>query len=397
MPNTLIDVAIIGGGPGGSMLGSLLAKKGIKTVLFEKETFPRFRIGESLLPCSMALLKEIGIFDSINSGKYIQKFGACFIDHKTNERIRFNFEDNPNPDQRMAFEVPRGEFDSDLLDHAKKLGVEVRQPERVESITEHDDFIQVKTDQGEYRTRFLADASGRIAFLGNQKKMRQPNNDLINNIAVFSHYEGVKREAGKQAGDIIISVLPNQAWSWVIPFQGSKTSVGFVTHTRHLPHRDDFEGFMQNSIGSSPLFTDLMKDSKRLLEIQAISNYSHTCESMVGPRWIQIGDAAAFLDPIFSSGVHVSMTSGKFASELIHQALNETRLLNEPDLGGHYESQIRKGVRRFHHLIRLFYDTDFVKDMKKLLLLENSRIAFTSAVAGDAWNDNNMLFKMAGK
>lgn len=388
------DIAVIGGGPGGATLSSFLVKKGFSVVLFDKEVFPRFRIGESLLPCSMDIFKEIGFFEKLNSGKYIQKFGARFIDHRTNEEILFNFGDNNIPSQSMAFEVERAKFDHDLLNHAASLGVVVKNPERVEDFTESTDGITVTTDQDTYHARYLADCSGRIAMIGNKLKMRQPNKDLINNIGVFSHFKGVKRAEGKRAGDIVIGVLPNNAWSWTIPFQGAHTSVGVVTNTKQIPSGVTFEKFLDESIRTSPVFQDSMQNAERVAEVQAISNYSHTCESMFGNRWIQVGDAAAFLDPIFSSGVHVSVSTAKFASDAIEKAFDKNLPFTEGNLGISYQQLVRKGVRRFHYLIRLFYDTDFVKDMKKILTLRHSRDAFTSAVAGDVWNDENVIFKM---
>lgn len=388
------DVAVIGGGPGGSTLASFLAKKGFQVVLFDKEVFPRFRIGESLLPCSMDIFKELGFFEKLSSGKYIQKFGARFIDHRNNEEILFNFGENNIPSQSMAFEVQRAEFDHDLLKHAVSLGVTVKSPEKVEDFTELENHAVIKTDQDSYEVRYVADVTGRIALIGNRFKMRQPNPDFINNIAVFSHYKGVKRAAGIRAGDIVIGVLPHQAWSWTIPFQGEHTSVGVVTNTKRIPPGTNFEKFLDEEIKTSPVFQDSMKNAERVMEVQAISNYSHTSEVMHGKRWIQAGDAAAFLDPMFSSGVHISVSTSRYAAELIARIFDENLCFTENDLGKKYEEYVRKGVNRFRYLANLFYHTDFVKDMKKILTLKHSRDAFTSAVAGDVWNDENVLFKM---
>lgn len=388
------DIGIIGGGPGGSTLASYLTKKGYDVALFEKEPFPRFRIGESLLPCSMEILKETGVYSKIDSGKYLRKYGARFIDHSNGETVLFNFGDSPFPDHRMSFEVERCKFDADLLDHAKELGTTVYQPVRVDDIEENPDHIVVKTDKEDFRVKYLADASGRIAVIGNKKKMRQPNVDLINNIGVFSHFTGVQRDEGIRAGDIIISVLPNKAWAWTIPFACGKTSVGVVTNTKLLPQGTNFDQFLTTTLDSTPIFRDMMKNAKRVAEVQAYSNYSHTCESMIGDRWLQVGDAAAFLDPIFSSGAHVSMYTAKLASEVIDKAMLSNKSIMEKDLGGEYQDMVRKGVTRFHKLIRLFYDTNFVQDTKKILSLKLSRDAFTSAVAGDVWNDDNVIFRM---
>lgn len=388
------DIIIIGGGPGGSTLGALLAKQGRDVAIVEKENFPRFRIGESLLPMSMDILRQTGVYDKIlNSGKYIRKFGAQFVDHRLNEEVLFDFELNRNPAHGSAFEVERSKFDHDLLDHAVECGVTLYMPEKVEHVDFLGDCVQIRTNKQEMGARYIADASGRISFLGQKLRMRQPNTDLINNFAVFAHFENVKRKAGKREGDIIIGILPNQAWSWTIPFIGNLTSVGIVTASK-LIDRSNLESFIEKSLKCTPILEDMMKEAKRVTEVQMISNYSHTSEAMVGERWISVGDAAVFLDPIFSSGVHMSMSAATFASKVINDAFDRNLSLATPGLGDEYESKLRRGTSRFHGMIRRFYDTDFVTDMKKAQTLKNTLASFTAIVAGDVWNDDNPVFKM---
>jgi flavin-dependent dehydrogenase len=388
------DVVIIGGGPGGSTLGALLSKRGISNAIIEKEVFPRFRIGESLLPMSMDILRETGVYDKIaNSGKYMNKYGAQFIDHRHNEEVLFDFETNRNPLHSMAFEVQRAKFDHDLLDHAVECGSALYQPEKVENVEFHEDSVTVDTGKQKFQAKYLADASGRISFLGTKYKMRQPHLDLINNFAVFAHFENVKRKPGRREGDIIIGILPNQAWSWTIPFRGNITSVGIVTSSK-LIDRNNLEDFIEKSLRCTPLLADSMKDAKRVSEVQMISNYSHTNEKLVGERWISVGDAGVFLDPIFSSGVHMSMSAGSMATKVIAEALGQSLKLSKPGLGDVYEATMRRGTKRFHSMIRRFYDTEFVQDMKKTQTLPNALGAFTAIVAGDVWNDDNPVFKM---
>jgi len=367
--------------------------KGLDVAIVERETFPRFRIGESLLPCSMDIFRKTGVFARLDSGKYIRKYGATFVCHKRNNQVYFDFSDNGTYEKSLAFEVQRAEFDKDLLEHAVESGVKLYQPEKVEQVDFDATGGTVTTPNRKLRARYIADATGRVALLGNKMMMRQQNTDL-NNVAVFAHYENVKREEGRRAGDIIIGLLPNNAWSWTIPFQGKVTSVGVVTAAKFIDKDRVIEDYIETSIDCSPIFHDLMKDAKRVSEVQVMSNWSHTCDTFYGDRWIAVGDAAAFLDPIFSSGVHLSVSAANFASEKILKAMEKDRLLSESDLGPDYEKTMRRGIKRFHSIIRMFYDGDFVGDMMRATELPHVRRAFTEVVAGDVWNEENVAFKM---
>lgn len=385
---------MIGGGPGGSTLATHLAQAGWNVAIVEKETFPRFRIGESLLPYSMPLFRKTGFFKILDSGKYIRKYGAQFIDYRNHQEIYFRFDgDLTDAAEPFAFEVPREEFDCDLLDYAKSQGVTVLQPETVNDVVIEPDQVRVRTEHQELIAPYVADASGRLSVLGNQFKLRKMNPDL-NNIGIFAHFTGVKRKTDKTAGDIIIGILPDQSWSWTIPFQGERTSVGVVTNAKNFDKNTVLDDYVQTRLSASPLFKDRMVDAKRISQVRTISNYSHTCESIVGDRWISIGDAGMFLDPIFSSGVHLSVSGATFAAEILQKASKEFKPLSSDDYG--YEAKVRKGVRRFHWIIRMFYDTDFIASTERAMERPHLKQAFTAIVAGDVWNDENVVFKMGG-
>jgi flavin-dependent dehydrogenase len=385
------DVIIIGGGPGGSTAGAFLALHGVPCMIFEREEYPRFHIGESLLPASMPIYKETGFFATLASGKYIEKYGARFVDYGNDDEIYFGFAEGLNREIPMAFEVERSKFDKDILDHARKLGVDVHQPERVKDVEFHTDHVTVTTARGSYQAKFLLDCTGRDAFLGKRLKMRQAHKDL-NNFAVFAHYTGITRYPDRSEGDITIGLLPERSWSWIIPFKGETTSVGVVASSSLLPAGLDLGQYLEERLSASPRVQRMMQNAERISEISTIANYSHHTETFVGDRWICGGDAAAFLDPIFSSGVHVATMSGKLAALTLVEALKTGVTLRENTLNTRYESTVRKGVERFHNLINLFYHGRFVEQMKKTLQRENMRAGFTSAVAGDMWNDDNFLF-----
>ncbi|MGZ3723581.1 MAG: NAD(P)/FAD-dependent oxidoreductase [Bdellovibrionales bacterium] len=384
------DIIIIGGGPGGSHAATLLAKKGFDVAIVEREEYPRFHIGESLLPASMPLLKESGFYEVLNSGKYITKCGARFIDYRNEDEVYFGFAEGFNTDIPTAFEVERSHFDKDILAFAVKSGAKLYQPENVLEVDLLADGVRIQTDKHLFEAQYVMDISGRDSILGKRMKMREVNADL-NNVAVFAHYKGVKRKPGRDEGDIIIGLLPNRSWTWIIPFKGDVTSVGVVASAKFAGNVD-LEAYLNESLLQSETVKNLMKDSERCSEFRSIGNYSHTCKKFYGDRWILCGDAAMFLDPIFSSGVHMSLSSSTFAVETIIKAFADKRSLNDPDLGAPYEALVRKGAKRFHNLISLFYEGHFVEQMKKTLVRENMRKGFTSAVAGDVWNEGNFLF-----
>lgn len=386
------DVLIIGGGPGGSMAATVLAQAGVNVGLVEREEYPRFHIGESLLPATMPLYKETGFYKVLDSGKYIRKYGARFVDCSNEQEIYFGFDDGMNPDIPMAFEVERSELDSDLLNFAKQQGATVYQPEQVVELDLTGDGIRMQTDKRRLEAEYVIDVSGRDALIGKRMKMRKINADL-NNLAVFSHFKGVQRASGNNEGDITIGLLPNRSWIWIIPFKGEVTSVGVVASEKFQGEPPDLEKYLQDAIGKSQILAGKMKGATRVGPMHTIGNYSHTCDKFYGERWLLAGDAALFLDPIFSSGVHMSTSSSKFAAETIMRALKDKIPLTNEQFGPAYEAKVRKGAKRFHNLISLFYDGQFVTLMKRTLERENMRKGFTSAVAGDVWNDDNFLFQ----
>jgi flavin-dependent dehydrogenase len=386
------EVVIIGGGPGGSVLGSYLAKAGVDVAIVEREAFPRFHIGESLLPFSMDIFREIGVLPQLDSGKYIRKFGAQFVNHEEEGEIYFDFASGLDGEHPMAYEVPRADFDNDLLEHAQKLGAKLYGSETVKAVDLTGEGVSLTTDRQTLRARYLVDASGRDAFFGKQTKIRFPNLDL-NNIGVFTHFEGVERLEGNRVGDISIAMLKNHRWSWMIPFQGTRTSVGVVCASKEVRETEDRERFLLESIASCSAFASRMEHARRVADIGMISNYSHYCETLVGDKFILVGDAASFLDPIFSSGVHLAVSMAREAAKVIVDALAQQAPLAADGRQANYERFVRVGTKRFHSFIRMFYDTNFVRDMKKTHELKHIRQAFTSVVAGDVWNEANPLFR----
>jgi len=385
------DVVIIGGGPGGSQAATVLAQAGQRVAIIEKEEYPRFHIGESLLPASMRLFKKTGFYDVLSSGKYIPKYGARFIDYLNDDEVYFGFSEGLNADIPMAFEVERAKFDADILAYAVKCGADLYQPEKVLELDLGADLVRIQTDKNRFEAGYVMDISGRDSLIGKRMKMRQVNADL-NNVAVFAHFKGVKRRQGREEGDITVGLLPGGAWTWIIPFKGEITSVGVVASAKFAGN-PDLQAYLNDNLLKSARVRDMMAQAEQISELHSIGNYSHTCERFFGERWILAGDAALFLDPVFSSGVHMSVSSSTLAAETILQALPEKRSLMAADLGAPYEAKVRLGASRFKNLIMLFYEGRFVAQMKKMDERAHMRRGFTSALAGDVWDEDNYLFQ----
>ena len=388
------DVIIIGAGPGGTTLAALLARKGYDVAVVEKDSYPKFKVGESLLPYSTDILRESGALAKVDSGKYIRKYGAEFVDYRERETVYFEFAGGLDSDHPYAWEVERQKLDLDLLEHARECGTTIYQPRTVTAIHESESPVRLETSEGELTCRFVVDATGRAAFLGNRMHVRRVNDDF-NNVAVFTHFANVKRREGKRAGDIIIAVLPEYSWSWTIPFLDGRTSVGVVCNAklyRETPNKLDY---IRERLSVHPVLVENMEKSEMLLEPMHAANYSHTCDTYMGRNWLLLGDAAAFLDPIFSSGVHISLTSAKLAARALDAALSSgCPDLREVEEGRAYEPELRKGTHRFRTMLNMFYTTEYVAQMKKALQRKEICKAFTSAVGGDMWNDSNPLFQL---
>ncbi len=391
----MYDLIVIGGGPGGACVSSYVARAGHKVLLIEKEEFPRFRIGESLLPYSMEIFQELGFYKDLSSGKYIQKNGASFYDTELDEGVYFDFSNNGKAKFPHAYEVLRSEFDKDFLDFAKNSGVEVRQPETFQDCELHEDFVSVKTNSGQYKSRFIIDASGQASIVSKKFQTKKINNIYHNNFALYAHFEDVDRSHLKSPGDISIGILKDSAWSWVIPFQGNVSSVGIVAkkdQVRELKKREDF---FEECLNENKWFGALLKNAKRNGEFKVSSNFSHKSETFCAERWASVGDAMSFLDPVFSSGVHVSLKSAQIISKnLIHSLNHSDILLNSPDNLFDYQKELTKGIERFHNLLQIFYGGNFINKVKGLEKKTHAMRGMTSAVAGGMWEEDNPLFRM---
>jgi flavin-dependent dehydrogenase len=354
------DVAIIGGGPGGSSVAGFLAERGLSVAVFERETFPRFHIGESLMPATMLLLEELGVRPEIDARGFQLKYGATFIDEDNGgETQTFYF----LPGQRWpnyTYQVPRAEFDTVLLEHARKRGATVHQPATVESVAFDGDGVTVEARaEGEpltVRAAMLVDASGRDGFMASRygQRRRIPN---LGKVALFAHFRGARRAPGLEEGNIRVYVF-RDGWCWWIPLAGDLTSIGAVCHARTVREwRGDLEGLFHAMLARSAGVSANLAGAERIMPVQTAANFSYENTPVIGDRFLAVGDAIAFVDPIFSGGVYVALRTGQLAAQAIAEAFAAGDFSRRRFAA--YERRVRRGLRPLFTFIHKYYEPSF--------------------------------------
>ncbi len=312
------DVFVVGGGPAGATAAALLAEAGLRVILADKDKHPRFHIGESLLPHNLPLLDRLGVRSQIETSG-MRKHGIEFISPYHGKSVRYDFGHALDKRFPYSFQVRRSSFDEVLLRNAAAKGAEVFEECRVSDIAfpEQGDPVITASQNGEsrqWRARFVIDASGRETLLASQLgvKERNPHN---NSAAVYGHFANARRLEGRDEGHITI-VWFDHGWFWFIPLSDGTTSVGAVCPAEVFKNRGaDMESFFRTLIASSPEMADRLSGATLQGGVTATGNYSYYAKRLTGNRFLLAGDAAAFLDPVFSTGVYLAMLSGFWAAE----------------------------------------------------------------------------------
>jgi flavin-dependent dehydrogenase len=380
------DVVVIGGGPGGSTAATLLAERGHKVVLLEKNSHPRFHIGESLLPANVPLFEKLGVAREMEAIG-MDKWGAVFVSPWHGFTSGFEFADAMDPSMPKAYQVRRSAFDEVLFRRAAAAGAEAHENCRVREFHLGDrdspPWVRGTMADGsvrEWRAKFLLDATGRDTLFANRLKLKR-RNPAHNSSAMYGHFRGAKRDAGRAEGNIIIYWF-DHGWFWFIPLRDGTTSVGAVVWPYYMKSRaKPLREFFLETIAMCPALQERIEGAQLAAEPEATGNYAYHCDRCQGENWLLVGDAYAFIDPVFSSGVMLAMNSAFAAADVVHARLADRA--KEAAARRRFEHVMRVGPKQFSWFIYrvtnptmrdLFMAPSDRLDMKKALL---------SVLAGD--------------
>jgi flavin-dependent dehydrogenase len=388
-------VIVVGGGPAGCTAATFLARQGWSVTLLEKDRHPRFHIGESLLPMNLPILERLGVLEAVERIG-VRKVGADFPAPTPEGYNVFRFGRALDPSWPHAFQVRRDEFDTLLFDNARASGVRAWQGHRVNGLDLGADVVQVsgESDDGtpfSCRARYLVDATGRDTLLGNQLRLKRRSR-RHQSAALFAHFQGVERRPGDDAGNISIYRF-GQGWVWLIPLRDGVTSVGAVCWPDYLKQRHgDNRDFLLQTLQSIPDLWRRMEHAEIAGNLHATGNYSYACTRMAGHRWIMAGDAYAFVDPIFSSGVYLAMHAAEEAAGVVDGALRNPA--SERARQRTYRRQVERGLATLSWFIHRFTSPAMQKlfaNPRNDLQLEQAMI---SMLAGDVFRDHGVHWRL---
>jgi FAD-dependent halogenase len=370
-----VDVVVVGGGPGGSTTATLLAKSGHRVVQLERESFPRYQIGESLLPSTIhGVCRLLGVEDDIENAGFMKKAGGSFRWGTSPTPWNFNFAISPEfaGPTSHAYQVERMRFDEILLRHAAKTGVDVREQAAVTGVVTDEagrvtgvDYTDENGVAHRVLARYVVDASGNKTRLTKHAGAERVYSDFFQNVALFGYFTGGKRLPAPSSGNILCAAF-DEGWIWYIPLTDELTSVGVVVAKEHAAKiQGDQEAALLRLIDRCTIVKDMLTDATRVTdgvygEIRTRKDYSYANTKFWGNGMVLVGDAACFIDPVFSTGVHLATYSGVLAARSINSVLSGA--MTEERAFGEFEGRYRREYAVFYEFLSSFYDMEQSED-----------------------------------
>ena len=358
MPEAIYDVAIIGGGPAGSTAATLLARAGRRVIVCERDKFPRFHIGESLLPISMKTFSRLGVHEKFEQAGFLRKYGGEMASACSEKGVKFYFKDGYRSQTETSYQVPRAEFDKVLLDHAAENGAEVREQTPVKKVEFFDDRVELQLEGEKISARYVIDASGRHSILGNHFQLKETY-PRLQKISIFAHYEGVEADEGRD-GTLTRQLRAADRWFWYIPLPNDRASIGIVLDTAlYRQTKKSPEDFLEESLAAQPFLARRMTHARRVTPAYASADFSYRQARLTGERWMLAGDAAGFIDPVFSSGVFLALLAGEQSADILDIVLDHPR--KAPRLFARYERLLRRAMKGYLRFVDAWYSKEFIE------------------------------------
>ena len=385
------DVVVIGGGPAGSTVSTLLAQQGVRVGLFERERFPRFHIGESLIPETYWVFERLNMLPKMQASPFVKKYSVQFVNSVGRESAPFYFHDNKPHECSQTWQVVRSEFDQMMLENAREHGVEASEGVHVLEVLfdgERATGVRIRDEAGitrDIRARVVVDASGQAALLQNRFKLRVWD-PVLNKGAIWTYWRGAYRDTGRDEGaTMVLQTRTRDGWFWYIPQHDDIISVGVVAPFDYLfkGRKGNHELTYQEEVDKTPAVKERVRNARRVTGYFATRDYSYRSTEVAGNGWVLVGDAFGFLDPLYSSGVLLALKSGELAADAIIDGLAKGDTSGAQL--GRWGEVFNNGVDRMRRLVCEYYDGfsfgNFVRNYPEL------RNTVTDLLIGDLFTD----------
>lgn len=362
------DVVVIGAGPAGATVSSLLAEYGHSVITFERGTIPRFHVGESLIPETYWPLKRLGLIENLKASSFPKKFSVQFVSDGWKESAPFYFDMHNDHESSQTWQVERADFDKMLVENAREKGAEVCVQAQVLEVQFEDERavgVKVKLSDAagnvetrEVRSKVVIDCSGTSAFLSTRLKLRA-SDPLLRKGTVWTYFKGAKRDAGKDEGaTLIMQTEGKKTWFWYIPLRDDIVSIGCTGSMSYMfPKGSTPESTYQRELERCPALQKRLENAEQCMEYFSTKDYSYTSSQAAGDGWVLCGDAFGFIDPVYSSGVYLALKGGEFVADAVHEALLSGETTGQKL--GKWKQEYTAGVENFRKLVYAFYTPGF--------------------------------------